>query len=130
MSMAAESSSTIQRSEQPIAALPISSPLISKSMNFNLPIKLDYNNYIHLKALVMPAIRAIELEDFITGERKCPNRFIEALASNGVDKELVINPEFSAWKRYDQFILSWLLSTISATLIHRVYISTQSLEDT
>ncbi|KAL5834259.1 hypothetical protein ACOSQ4_013756 [Xanthoceras sorbifolium] len=56
MSMAVESSSTIQRSEQPMAALPILSPLIAKSMNFNLPIKLDYDNYIHWKVLVIPAI--------------------------------------------------------------------------
>ncbi|KAL5748355.1 hypothetical protein ACOSP7_025385 [Xanthoceras sorbifolium] len=76
----------------------------------------------------MPNIRAIELEDFITGERQCPSKFIETLASNGVDKELTLNPEFSAWKRFDQFLLGWLLSTISEGLIGQVTECLTSLE--
>ncbi|KAL5734434.1 hypothetical protein ACOSP7_032295 [Xanthoceras sorbifolium] len=60
MSMAAESSSTIQRLEYIMATLPASSLLIVKSMNFNLSIKLNRDNYIYWKALVMPNIRAIE----------------------------------------------------------------------
>ncbi|KAL5734075.1 hypothetical protein ACOSP7_031936 [Xanthoceras sorbifolium] len=77
MSMAAESSSMIQRPEQVMAALPASSPLIKKSMNFNLPIKLNRDNYIYWKANVMPNIWAIELDDFITSERQCPSKFVE-----------------------------------------------------
>ncbi|KAL5799537.1 hypothetical protein ACOSQ4_032421 [Xanthoceras sorbifolium] len=128
MSMAAESSSTVQRFEPPMAALPLSSPLIAKSMNFNLPIKLSRDNYIYWKALVIPNIRAIELEDFITGNRPCPSKFVETLASNGVDKELTLNPEFSVWKKYDQFLLGWLLSTISEGLIGFVTECLTSLE--
>ncbi|KAL5778513.1 hypothetical protein ACOSQ2_009250 [Xanthoceras sorbifolium] len=120
MSMAIESNSTIQRPEQMMAALPGSSLLIAKSMNFNLPIKLNRDNYIYWKALVMPNIRAIELEDFITRERQCPSKFVEVLFSNGVDKELVLNLEFSIWKRFDQFLLGWFLSTISEGLVGQV----------
>ncbi|KAL5738176.1 hypothetical protein ACOSP7_030937 [Xanthoceras sorbifolium] len=79
-------------------------------------------------ALVMPNIRAIELEDFITGNRPCPSKFVETLASNGVDKELTLNPEFSVWKKYDQFLLGWLLSTISEGLIGFVTECLTSLE--
>ncbi|KAL5793692.1 hypothetical protein ACOSP7_002286 [Xanthoceras sorbifolium] len=129
MSMVAESSSIVQRSEPPMAALPLSSPLIAKSMNFNLSIKLSSDNYIYLKALVMPNIRAIELEDFIIGNRPCPSKFIETLASNGVDKELTLNPKFSVWKKYDQFLLGWLLSTISEGLIWFVTECLTSLKD-
>ncbi|KAL5802268.1 hypothetical protein ACOSQ3_030728 [Xanthoceras sorbifolium] len=121
-SMAVESSSTIHKSDSMVSALPTSlqPPLIAKSMNFNLPIKLNHDNYIYWKALVMPAIRAMELEDFITGERICPSKFVEVLSSNGVDKVVALNPEFSAWKRCDQFLLGWLLSTISENLIGEV----------
>ncbi|KAL5762391.1 hypothetical protein ACOSP7_018655 [Xanthoceras sorbifolium] len=80
------------------------------------------------QAIVMPNIRAIELEDFITGERRCPSKFVEVPSSNGVDKELVLNPEFSAWKRFDQFFLGWLLSTISEGLIGQVTKCMTSLE--
>ncbi|KAL5746839.1 hypothetical protein ACOSQ2_024136 [Xanthoceras sorbifolium] len=111
-----------------MAALPLSSPLIAKLMNFNLPIKLSRDNYIYWKALVMPNIRAIKLEDFITGDRPCLSKFVETLASNDVDKELTLNPEFSAWKKYDQFLLGWLLSTISEGLIGFVIECWTSLE--
>ncbi|KAL5737145.1 hypothetical protein ACOSQ2_031933 [Xanthoceras sorbifolium] len=75
----AESSSMIHKSDSMVSALPTSlqPPQIAKSMNFNLPIKLNRDNYINWKALVMPAIRAIKLKDFITGERICPSKFVE-----------------------------------------------------
>ncbi|KAL5765255.1 hypothetical protein ACOSQ2_017849 [Xanthoceras sorbifolium] len=120
--MDSNSSSSILRPKNMVSPLPNSPQLrlITKSMNFNLPIKLNSDNYIYWKALVLPAIRAIELEDFITRARVCPNKFIESTASNGVDKELIINPAFLEWRRFDQFLLGWLLTTVSESLIGQV----------
>ncbi|KAL5758948.1 hypothetical protein ACOSP7_021559 [Xanthoceras sorbifolium] len=120
--MAAESRSMIHKSDSMMALLPtlLQPPLIVKSMNFNIPIKLNRDNYIYWKALIMPVIRAIEFKDFIIGKRICPSKFVEVLSFNGVDKEITFNPDFSAWKRCDQFLLGWLLSTISENLIEEV----------
>ncbi|KAL5766579.1 hypothetical protein ACOSP7_017196 [Xanthoceras sorbifolium] len=83
-------------------------------------IKLNRDNYVYWKVLVLPAIRALELEEFINGEKVCPNKFVKVLSLNGIDKELVVNKEYSCWRRLDQFLLSWLLSTISEGLIGEV----------
>ncbi|KAL5824860.1 hypothetical protein ACOSQ3_020923 [Xanthoceras sorbifolium] len=50
--------------------------MIAKSLNFNFPIKLTRDNYVYWKTLVLPSIRALELEGFITGEMLCPNKFV------------------------------------------------------
>ncbi|KAL5758933.1 hypothetical protein ACOSP7_021544 [Xanthoceras sorbifolium] len=48
------------------------SQLISKNLNFNLPIKLDDNNFIYWKTQILPVVRAFDLEDFIFGATTCP----------------------------------------------------------
>ncbi|KAL5756776.1 hypothetical protein ACOSP7_021207 [Xanthoceras sorbifolium] len=128
--MASDSSFSILRPENMVSPLPnsLQPPLIAKSMNFNLPIKLNSDNYIYWKALVLPVIRAFKHEDFITGARLCPNKFIESTASNGVDKELIINPAFLEWRRFDQFLLGWLLTTVSESLIGQVVECMSALE--
>ncbi|KAL5739513.1 hypothetical protein ACOSQ2_028693 [Xanthoceras sorbifolium] len=50
--------------------------MVAKSLNFNFPIKLTRDNYVYWKTLVLPSIRALELEELITGERLCPNKFV------------------------------------------------------
>ncbi|KAK4842117.1 hypothetical protein QYF36_015997 [Acer negundo] len=66
-SMAASSSSTTQNaghvSSSPLQV--IDSLSIAKLLNFNMPVKLNRGNYIYWKALVLLAIRALELEKFI-----------------------------------------------------------------
>ncbi|KAL5744585.1 hypothetical protein ACOSQ2_027701 [Xanthoceras sorbifolium] len=52
------------------------SQLISKNLNFNLPIKLDDNNFIYWKTQILPIVRAFDLEDFIFGLTTCPVKFV------------------------------------------------------
>ncbi|KAL5830411.1 hypothetical protein ACOSQ3_019879 [Xanthoceras sorbifolium] len=130
--MTTDSNSSVLQTENMASSIPLLNslqpPLIAKSMNFNLPIKLNSDNYIYWKALVLSAIRTIELDDFITGARLCSNKFIESTAANGVDKELIINPDFLEWKRFDQFLLGWLLTTISESLIDQFVECLSALE--
>ncbi|KAL5778585.1 hypothetical protein ACOSQ2_009322 [Xanthoceras sorbifolium] len=55
------------------------SQLISKNLNFSLPIKLDDNNFIYWKTQILPIILAYELEDFIFGATKCPSKFADSV---------------------------------------------------
>ncbi|KAK2663134.1 hypothetical protein Ddye_001708 [Dipteronia dyeriana] len=87
--------------------------MIAKSLNYNLPVKLNHDNYIYWKALVLPTIRALELEDFVNGVRLCPSKSVNSLESNTSDAVQVINNEFLAWRRLDQLLLNLRLSTVS-----------------
>ena len=83
---------------------------------------------MYWKALVLPDVRALELEDFINGARLCPNKYVANTQSGENEPELVINREFLAWRRLDQYLMSWLLSTVSENLIGQVTDRVSSLE--
>ncbi|KAL5855801.1 hypothetical protein ACOSQ4_005603 [Xanthoceras sorbifolium] len=50
---------------------------LAKTLNSNVPIKLDKSNYIYWKTQVMPAIRALDLEDYISGSAVIPEPYID-----------------------------------------------------
>ncbi|KAL5769861.1 hypothetical protein ACOSP7_014015 [Xanthoceras sorbifolium] len=50
---------------------------LAKTLNSNVPIKLDKSNYIYWKTQVMPAIRALDLEDYIFGSAVIPEPYID-----------------------------------------------------
>jgi hypothetical protein len=104
LSPISQPSNQILSSSNPLPT--IDSSMIAKSLNYNLPIKLNNDNYIYYKALVLPAIIALELEDFINGVRLCPNKYTGSLNSSVSDVEPVINSDFLAWRRLDPFLLS------------------------
>ncbi|KAL5776192.1 hypothetical protein ACOSP7_009118 [Xanthoceras sorbifolium] len=53
--------------------------LISKNLNFNLPIKLGDDNFIYWKTQILPIVRAFDLEDFICGATTCPAKFVQII---------------------------------------------------
>ncbi|KAL5825103.1 hypothetical protein ACOSQ3_021166 [Xanthoceras sorbifolium] len=77
---------------------------IAKTLNFNPPVKLDRDNYIHWKAQVLPAIQAYELDDFISSLQSIPPKLVEICSSNGV-KEVVENREYKKWRKSDKLLL-------------------------
>ncbi|KAL5754413.1 hypothetical protein ACOSP7_022633 [Xanthoceras sorbifolium] len=92
---------------------------ISKALNFNLSVKLTRDNFVHWRAQILPAIRALALEKYINGGKLCPKKFVEVIAANGT-RESVISEYFVAWYRADQLLLCWLMSTVSEVLIGEV----------
>ncbi|KAL5753755.1 hypothetical protein ACOSP7_021975 [Xanthoceras sorbifolium] len=50
---------------------------LAKTLNSNVPMKLDKSNYIYWKTQVMPAIRALDLEDYISGLAVIPEPYID-----------------------------------------------------
>ncbi|KAL5855714.1 hypothetical protein ACOSQ4_005516 [Xanthoceras sorbifolium] len=87
--MAAASSSSLQQSSQSLlrSASILDRPAIAKNLNFNLLIKLNRDNYVYWKTLVLPSIRALELEELITGERPCPSKFTKLVNPVTLEKE-------------------------------------------
>ncbi|KAL5822962.1 hypothetical protein ACOSQ4_020862 [Xanthoceras sorbifolium] len=100
---------------------------ISKALNFNLSVKLTRDNYVHWRAQILPAIRALSLEKYIDGSCLCPAKYVKVSVAEGVT-ETAISEVFEDWCRADQLLLCWLMSTISEGLIGEVSDCLSSLE--
>ncbi|XP_031263539.1 uncharacterized protein LOC116121741 [Pistacia vera] len=88
----------------------------SSTLNNTLPtitVKLGERNYAYWKSQVFPVLKAYELESFVTSEKPCPSAPI--LSSTDESKRL-IDSEHVMWKKIDQFLFSWLISSISETV--------------
>ncbi|KAK2640087.1 hypothetical protein Ddye_027882 [Dipteronia dyeriana] len=49
---------------------------ISKSLNFNLSIKLGKTNFVLWKTQVLPTIQALDIEEYVCGLNQPANRYI------------------------------------------------------
>ncbi|KAL5784152.1 hypothetical protein ACOSQ2_006544 [Xanthoceras sorbifolium] len=96
------------------------SQLISKNLNFNLPIKLDDDNFIYWKTQILPVVRAFDLEDFIFEATTCPVKFVLAVDEKSGEQVQTYNDDYLAWKKVDQLLVSWLMSTLSPSILGRV----------
>lgn len=95
-------------------------PALAKSLNFDIPIKLDRKNFVNWRAQALSAIRALELDNYISSEFTPPPQLV--IGSTG------INPYYRSWHRSDQLLLCWLLSTIGEEVIGQVNQSQTSIE--
>ncbi|KAL5826508.1 hypothetical protein ACOSQ4_018305 [Xanthoceras sorbifolium] len=96
-----------------------SSPFNSQ-LNFNLPIKLDRENYPLWRAQVFPAIRAYNLEDYIFESKLAPATYVDAPSSVAGEVNLRLSDEFLAWKKNDQLLVCWMISTLSKSVVGEV----------
>ena len=71
-------------------------------------------------------MRANGLEGFLNGTKICPDQLLtQEIESYGVENAVgessadrsQENPAFVAWKRLDQLLLSWLMSSISIEIL-------------
>ena len=85
-------------------------PIILPSVLPPVSLQLDRSNYAIWKSKVLPTVRAYELEGFLLGTK--------ALPCSTLDDS--VNPDFVHWNRLDQFVVSWLLSSISDSMIGHV----------
>ncbi|KAL5751705.1 hypothetical protein ACOSQ2_022212 [Xanthoceras sorbifolium] len=104
---------------------------IAKTLSFNVSIKLDMNNYLHWKTSLLPAIRALDLERIISPLTPVPSPYIEVQSTLTPGTSTVqqqINPAAIIWKKADQLLFGWLISTVSPSLIGQVTRCKTSLE--
>ncbi|KAI9160735.1 hypothetical protein LWI28_011054 [Acer negundo] len=94
------------------------SNLISKNLNFNLPIKLDQNNFVYWKAQILPIVRAFDLDEFLFGPVRRPQKYVETKDEETGETVKTINDDFLTWKKIDQLLVDDILITgSSSTLI-------------
>lgn len=97
------------------------------SFTFTSPIKLDRSNYRISKSQVLSSVRANGLEDLLDRSKLCPNQFLFTEIEDST-AEAQINPAFTSWKRNDQLLLIWLMSSISIEILSLVVNSQTLLE--
>ena len=85
-------------------------PLTFPSVLPPVGVKLDRSNYVLWKSQVLPIVQAYDLEGFLFGTKTHPS---ESLGDSA-------NPDFVHWHRLDQFLLSWLLLTITESMLGHV----------
>ncbi|KAH9682619.1 retrovirus-related pol polyprotein from transposon RE1 [Citrus sinensis] len=107
------------------------------TFTFTTPIKLDRSNYLIWKSQILSSVRANELESLLDGSKICPDQFLSSTqgnsdamfnASTSSTVTSQENPEFHVWKKQDQMLLSWLLSSISIEILSLVVNSKTSYE--
>jgi hypothetical protein len=86
--------------------------------NFNQnPTKLEsINNYLRWQTQVHPALCSSELMGIVDGIDPRHPKFI-------IDDEgkYISNPEFSVWTCKDQYVLSWLTTTLFDSILFAIY---------
>ena len=97
------------------------------SLVFNTPIKLTNNNYLLWRSQVIARINANELEDLINSTKNPPSRMIVNV-DNDQTVITVVNPQFQIWRKVDQQLMSWLLSTLSEEVLSDIVGASSSLE--
>ena len=72
---------------------------------------------------MLPTVRAHGLEGFLFGNIPCPAQFCDSTSINNNGETQVtqgMNPEFTLWTRHDQFLMSWLLSLMTESMLGHV----------
>ena len=104
------------------------SSLIAKNLNFSLPIKLNQNNFTFWKAQIMPIVRAFDLEEFLVGPVKCPQKYVEERDEETGETIQSISDDYLTWKKIDQLLVGWIFSTLSESMLAQVTQSVTACE--
>ena len=89
---------------------PSTFPMLVPSTLAHLNIKLDSSNYTFWKSQILPSVRAHGLQGFLLGTHIKPDEYIIDPAN---PQAVLQNPDHVSWIRLDQFLMSWLFSSIS-----------------
>ncbi|KAK6116468.1 hypothetical protein DH2020_049761 [Rehmannia glutinosa] len=76
-------------------------------------VKLTETNYLVWKQQIWAAIRGYGLEGYLTGGIPTPEEFI----TDTTKGQKTVNPSFMLWNRQDQLLASWLLSSLSESIL-------------
>ncbi|KAK6148911.1 hypothetical protein DH2020_016436 [Rehmannia glutinosa] len=77
-----------------------------------ISVKLDESNFLIWKQQALTTIKGYGLESFITEGTKMPENFT---TTEKGEKE--VNPNFLQWQRQDQILASWILSSLSESIL-------------
>ncbi|KAF7802369.1 histone deacetylase [Senna tora] len=96
-------------------------PLIEKeknviAFNHNLSVKLDDKNYLLWRQQILAALEGHDLEKYVAGSRFVPPKF----DTEGDREAGKLNLSYLKWKKQDKLILSWLLGSMTESMLTHV----------
>jgi hypothetical protein len=95
-----------------------SSTVIPSILSVAISEKMTNANYSLWSAQVLPAIRAVQFDDLLTGEDLPSEKEISSIVDNKPVKSC--NPTYLAWVARDQAVLGYLLSTLTHEMLQHV----------
>ncbi|KAK1647815.1 hypothetical protein QYE76_065620 [Lolium multiflorum] len=90
---------------------------IAATLSAAISIKLDQENYLLWKAQALPALYGNDLFGFVDGSNAAPPKRVPAAVGSSSQ---VDNPEYAAWRKQDQQVLSGLLSSLTPAVLGHV----------
>ena len=91
-------------------------PLVQTSFpspNQPLTIKLDRDNYLIWKNQLLNVVIVNGLEGSLDNTRLYPPKFLDL-------QQLIINPEYSLWQRYNRLIMSWFYAFLFENVMTQI----------
>lgn len=78
--------------------------------------KLEGPNYLAWVAQFQPILRGNDLQGLVDGTDLCPPQFV-------VNSENVqaLNPAYVTWQKKDQLLLSWIICSLSPSIVSTMY---------
>jgi hypothetical protein len=92
-----------------------SSTVVPASLSIPVSEKLTQDNHCLWCAQVLSAIRAAQLEGFLDGSEKAPEKNLEIEKDS--KKLTVPNPDYAVWRVRDQHILTYLVTPLSREVL-------------
>jgi hypothetical protein len=92
-----------------------SSTVVHASLSIPISEKLTRDNHRMWCVQVLPAIRAAQLEDFLNGSEKAPEKNLEIEKDS--KKLTVPNLDYAVWRVHDQHILTYLVTSLSREVL-------------
>ncbi|KAK6159167.1 hypothetical protein DH2020_006481 [Rehmannia glutinosa] len=81
-----------------------------------ISLRLDRSNYSYWKSQVLATVRVHGFDDYLLGTMPVPSKFLQSSS----DALPTINPEYQVLMHRDAFLFSWLLSSMSESMLGHV----------
>lgn len=82
---------------------------------YSISLKLDRTNYAFWRNQILSTTRAYGFDDLLDKFSTPPLQFLTAISG-----EHHTNPDFLSWIRRDQYLVSWMLSSISESMLGNI----------
>ncbi|KAK6151853.1 hypothetical protein DH2020_014488 [Rehmannia glutinosa] len=76
----------------------------------SIPIRLTRENYHYWRIQILSMVKAHGFEEFLFGTVKVPPKVVEGK----------VNPEYTLWLRRDQLLFSWIIASISESMMGHI----------
>lgn len=112
-----DSSTQIHTEAESAEGMEISSIAAVNPGNKISTVKLGNDNFLMWKVQIEFALEGHELESFILEDTEPPPKKIPVANDSNVTK---LNPAYAKWKKQDRLISSWLLGSMTDSILEQV----------